>query len=87
MKEVFKFIAWQWRKWEFWQKCFILTAPLMGASVTAPKPWDQYLAVLPMLVVFGFMCKWWIWDGVVRSWNSYKEDRNQLLTTIKNSDQ
>lgn len=86
MREILKFLAWQWRKWEFWQKCFIVSAPLMGASIAAPEAWRIYLAAIPMLVAFGFTFKWFVWDGVRSSWRKYCEERNKLFGVIKDSD-
>jgi hypothetical protein len=31
--------------------------------------------------------KWLLWDTLRSSWAEYKEHRNSLLTTIKNSDE
>jgi hypothetical protein len=31
--------------------------------------------------------KWFFWDAFQSSWAQYKEHRNSLLTTIKNSDE
>jgi hypothetical protein len=47
---------------------------------------NRWLFAVPMIVVFGFTTKWFVWDGVKASWQKYKEDRNSLLTTIKESD-
>lgn len=86
MKEIFRFLAWQWSKWEFWQKCFILTAPFLGASLALPEPWASWVGLIPMLTVFGFMVKWFIVDGIKSAWAKYKAERNQLFDTIKDSD-
>ncbi len=86
MKEIVGFLKWQWNKFEFWPKCFVVSSSFIGASIVAPEPVNRWLFAVPMIVVFGFTTKWFVWDGVKASWQKYKEDRNSLLTTIKESD-
>ena len=85
MKEVLQFIRWQWRKWETWQKCYIICAFFAGAGVFAPKPYDAYLFSIPMIIIFSWTAKWWIWDQVKESWNKYQTEKQGLFTTIKDS--
>ena len=87
MKEIVNFLKWQWQKFEFWQKCFVISSFFMGAGIAAPESVRHLLLAVPLIVVFGFMTKWFIWDGIHSSWVKYKEERNSLLTTIKQSDQ
>ena len=85
MKEVLDFISWQWSKWEFWQKGFIVGAFFAGAGVFAPKPYDAYLFAIPMIVMFVWCSKWWAWDQLIESWNKYKTEKRELFTNIKDS--
>jgi hypothetical protein len=87
MKEIVNFLKWQWNKFEFWQKCFVGSSFFVGSALVAPSPYNLWLSYIPMIVVFGFLTKWMIWDGVRSSWLKYKQERNSLLTTIKQSDQ
>jgi len=41
---------------------------------------------VPITIFFVYTFKWAVWDGVRDSWTKYKAHRNQLLTTIKNSE-
>lgn len=86
MKEIFKFLKWQWRKFELWQKTFIFASFVGGASIGAPPEIQFYMLLFPMIVIFGFFTKWIIWDRTVESWNEYKKERDGLFDTIKNSD-
>lgn len=85
-KEVINFIHWQWSKYDFWQKCFVGSSAFFGAAIAAPQPYATYLSFVPMAVVFSFMTKWLIWDGTKAAWNRYKEEKQTLFTTIKESD-
>lgn len=85
MKEVLKFIRWQWRKWETWQKGYIIGAFFMGAGVVAPNPYDLYLLAIPMIVLFVHCSKWMVWDQVKASWRKYKTEKQELFPTIKDS--
>lgn len=86
MKEVFNFLKWQWQKFEFWQKCFVGSSFFIGASIVAEPPYDQYLGMVPLVIVGAFFIKWVVIDGTRSAWQRYKQERNQLLTTIRDSD-
>ena len=85
MKEILEFISWQWRKWEIWQKGFIIGAFFAGGSVFAPNPYDVYLFAIPMTALFFWCGKWMVWDQVKASWTKYKTEKQELFTTIKDS--
>ena len=86
MKEILNFIVWQWSKWQTWQKGYIICAFFLGAGVVAPKPYDIYLLAIPMIVMFIWTGKWWVWDQVKESWIKYQTEKQELFTNIKNSD-
>ena len=85
MKDILQFISWQWRKWEIWQKGFIIGSFFAGAGVFAPKPYDVYLFAIPMIVMFFWTSKWLVWDGLMASWNKYQTEKRELFTNIKDS--
>jgi Sec-independent protein secretion pathway component TatC len=86
MKEVVDFIVWQWNKWQTWQKWYIAGAFMLGAGVAAPSPYDKILFTIPMIMLFLWTSKWWIWDQLKASWDAYKKEKQELFATIKNSD-
>jgi protein-S-isoprenylcysteine O-methyltransferase Ste14 len=86
MKEIFGFIGWQWRKWELWQKIFIVSMTVFVGAVLLPNPYDVYVVGTLMFVMLGWTFKWAVWDNVQANWQKYKQERNQLLQIIKDSD-
>jgi len=86
MKELWSFLTWQWTKFEFWQKCWIVSAAFFGAALVSEPPYVFYLSLVPMIVVLGSMLKWVIWDGSKSQWERYQKEKKELLDTIKNSD-
>jgi Sec-independent protein secretion pathway component TatC len=82
MKEVFYFLLWQWRKWEFWQKGWIVCAFVFGAGVSAPEPYKPYLMGAPLLFVFSYMLKWMFWDSVRDSWLRYQKEKRQVVDIL-----
>ena len=84
--EILRFIAWRWRTWEFWQKCFVIVMPCLPLSLLTPAPWDYWLSLVPMMVVFGFILKWAVWDSIHKNWLAYKKSRQELFDTIRDSD-
>ncbi len=83
MRNFLMFIQWQWREFEFWQKCFIVVVPAIVASVFLPKPYDQYLYLAAMSVVFAFFTKWIVWDGIKASYAKYRKQRDNLFNEIR----
>jgi Sec-independent protein secretion pathway component TatC len=85
MKEVLNFVVWQWNQWKTWQKCYIIGAFMLGAGVMAPSPYDKILFAVPMIMLFVWTGKWWVWDQLMESWNKYKTEKRELFTNIKDS--
>jgi hypothetical protein len=86
IKDVITFIQWQWNKFEFWQRCFIFSSFFFGAALVAEPPYVFYFTIIPMVVVFGFMFKWFFIEPTVKAWNKYQEEKTQLFATIKESE-
>ena len=87
MKEQIGFIRWWFSKLELWQ--WILLASLvlnigslfaLGTSLSS----DMNLVGMILLLIVFF--KWFVLDPLKTSWARYREQRNSLLTTIKDSD-
>lgn len=87
MKEIFNFLKWQWRKWELWQKMYILSAFIIGVGFAADHPYRGWIILSGLVVMFGHAIKWFLWDRAVESWNEYKKEKQNLFETIKTSDQ
>jgi hypothetical protein len=91
MKEQIGFIRWWCSKLEIWQ--WILLASLVlnvgsplanlfaiGTEISSNM---NLVGMILLLIVF---FKWFMLDPLKTSWTRYKEQRNSLLTTIKDSD-
>ena len=81
--EILRWIRWQWRQWEFWQKCFIAAMFCMGVSAGSSKPYDLYFAAVGVIIFFSFTFKWCIVDPAIKSYKEYKRQRDELFDTIK----
>jgi hypothetical protein len=82
MKEVFYFLQWQWRRFEFWQKSWIFAMALIGAGTTAPDTWRLYLLGAGSAIILAFMAKWIFWDGVKSAWNNYQEEKDKVIRIL-----
>ena len=87
MKEQFGFERWLFSGLEVWQWVLLTSLLLnvgslfaLGTEISS----GMNMAGMTLLLVVTF--KWFVWDGLKASWTRYKEHRNTLLTTIKNSD-
>jgi hypothetical protein len=85
--EILNFLKWQWNKWQFWQKCYIFGACLLGAGVVAPEPYSLYLFAVPVTMLVVWTGKWMLWDQAVESWNTYKKEKSSLFDTIREGKQ
>ena len=86
MTEFFRWMHWVWRRQERWQKLWIVAMFFMGMGLSA-EGWAKIVVMSVPAAIFGFyVIKWIFWDTVRSSWLKYKEHRNHLLTTIRNSD-
>jgi hypothetical protein len=86
MKEILGFIAWQWRKWELWQRLFIVSMIVFVGAILLPDPYDVYVVLVLMSVMLGWTFKWAVWDNLRANWQKYREERNRLFKIIKDSD-
>jgi len=86
MKEVWSFLQWQCRRLELWQWAFIFASFLQGVGWTLGGEYGPWIAVFGAGIILAFLLKWAVWDGTLSAWNRYKKERNELLTTIRDSD-
>lgn len=87
MKEILNFINWTWRGWESWQKAIVVSFVLNISSIFVTLPWGLYMAYVGWSIIVIVVIKD-IWlPMVLEKWHKYKNHRNQLLTTIKDSSQ
>jgi dolichyl-phosphate-mannose--protein O-mannosyl transferase len=87
MKEQIGFIRWWFSRLEIWQWLLLSSLFLNVGSLFAigtEISSKMNLAGLSLLMVVFF--KWCVIDALKASWARYKEHRNGLLTTIKDSD-
>jgi hypothetical protein len=87
MKEQIGFIRWWFSKLELWQ--WVLLASLffnVGSLFAIGTKISSNMNLIGMILLLIVFFKWFVLDSVKDSWTRYKEQRNNLLTTIKDSD-
>ena len=87
MKEQIGFVRWWFSKLELWQ--WILLTSLVfnvGSLFTLGTEISSDMNLIGMVLLLIVFFKWFIVDTFKASWTRYKEQRNSLLTTIKDSD-
>ena len=87
MKEQIGFIRWWFSKLEIWQ--WILLASLVfnvGSLFAIGTEISSGMNLVGMILLLIVFFKWFVLESLKTSWTSYKEQRNTLLTTIKDSD-
>jgi hypothetical protein len=86
MKEIVGFIKYSWNSWEFWQKALVGNIFLQAGSWLFPHPYRLWISAFGWLLLCYVFFSWWWKDLLLTKWTKYKEERNHLLNTIKNSD-
>jgi dolichyl-phosphate-mannose--protein O-mannosyl transferase len=86
MKEQIGFIRWWFSKLEL-QQWFLLVSLLLnvGSLFALGKEISSNMNLVGMILLLIVFFKWCVLDSLKTSWTRYKEQRNSLLTTIKDS--
>jgi hypothetical protein len=86
MNNILDFLRYCWSSWELWQRAIILSLILNVASIFVPSPWGLYMTYVGWSVLILVVIKD-IWFPMIQEkWVKYQQHRNQLLTTIRDSD-
>jgi hypothetical protein len=86
MKEQIGFIRWWFSKLELWQWVLVLSLVLnIGSLFAIGTELSSPLNTAGMFLLLVVFFKWFMLDPLKTSWARYKEQRNSLLTTIKDS--
>ena len=83
--DILGWLRWQWRKWETWQKFWIVGFFFFGAGVSASEEYKPYVFAIPVSIFFFYTGKWWVWEPIKESYENYQKERQGLFDTIKNS--
>lgn len=85
-QNVINFVIYCWKSWEFWQKALIINIVLQAACWLFAEPYRTYISGVGWTLLIGVFFNWWWKDLLLPKWQKYKEHKNQLLTTIKESE-
>ncbi len=81
--EIFRWLRWQWRQFETWQKSWLLGAFFLGAGLMLDGILGKIFIAIPFAIFMGYTFKWWFYEPITNSWNKYKEQRETLFDTIR----
>lgn len=84
--EIVKFCLWQWRRFDLWQRLLILVPLLTLINVFVPEPYQGWLTLIAGGILLILVISFVIVDGILPSWQRYRQERQQLFDRIKNSD-
>jgi len=85
VKEIARFLSYCWHGLDTWARLLILSVMLNIAAVFVPEPVRLGLQIAAWSIIFSLLFKIAVWDWFLDKWTKYKNHRNQLLTTIKDS--
>jgi hypothetical protein len=81
--EIFRWLRWQWRQFETWQKFWVLGCSFLGAGIMSDGLARKIFFAVPIMILLVYTFKWWIYEPAVSSWRKYKEQRDTLFDTIR----
>jgi len=85
LKELARFLRYCWSSLDTWARLLILSVMLNLSAVFVPEPTRLLLQIAAWGIIFSLLFKIAVWDWFLDKWTKYKNHRNQLLTTIKDS--
>lgn len=85
MKEFARFLHWCWLGLDTWARLLVFSVALNIAAVFVPEPVRLCLQIAAWSIIGSLFFKIIVWDWFLDKWNKYKNHRNHLLTTIKDS--
>lgn len=77
--ELLRWLRWQWRQFETWQKLWFLAMFLMIVGAAS----YEILFYAGIAIVFSLACKWFVIDRVQASYAEYKRQRDNLFNEIR----
>lgn len=87
MKEQIQFVRWLFSGLEIWQWLMLISLFLnVGSLFAIGTEISSKMNLAGMSILLVVCSKWFVIDPLMTSWSRYKEQRNTLLTTIKDSD-
>jgi hypothetical protein len=84
MKEIFDFLAWQWNKWQGWQRVYAVSMCMIATGFVMPGVIGALLLVVGVTSILSWLFKWAIWDSVSNAYTEFKKEK-QEDEQIKNS--
>ena len=86
MKEQIRFVRWLFSGLELWQWLMLVSMFLnVGSLFAIGTEISSNMNLAGMSILLLVCTKWFMIDPLIVSWTRYKEQRNTLLTTIKDS--
>lgn len=86
MKEILNFVVYTWKSWELWQKVLVANIVLQASSWMFPVQYQPWVSGLGWTLLLAVFASWWYKDMLLPKWQAYKQHRNSLLKTIKDSE-
>lgn len=76
MKEVINFIAWQWKKWEGWQRVYAVSMFMIVVGFVMPGLLGALILVVGLTSLLSWLFKWAVWDSVTTAFEEYKKEKD-----------
>lgn len=83
--KILYFLQWQWRRFETWQKFWMLSMFLFGAGLVASEERKAWFLYPACAIVLCFVLKWVFYDAVRHAWAEFNKEQQQVIDIMKDT--
>jgi hypothetical protein len=80
MKDIINFIAWQWQRWETWQRIYAVAMVSVAIGFLLPGIIGAFLLVVGLTSLLSWLFKWAVWDSIASAYNEFKKEQHNDST-------
>lgn len=82
--EIIRFLQWQWRQFDTWQKWYFLALFCLGFGLATDNPiHKEYMLMTGGGIIFVLLFKWAVINSTIDAYKEYKKQRDSLFDEIK----
>ena len=83
MKKFFNFIAWSFKKTDFFDRTMCVASFLMGASIVLDDPIRLNVFLVGAAIPALWALRWLVWVAPRAVWRQYVAEQNQTIDLLK----
>jgi hypothetical protein len=86
MKDIIGYLRWTVSNWDITDRLYWGGITIVFIGLFLPEPTAWYIITIGVTCLLISFVKGLVWESLKRSYGRYKDERNKLFNTIKESD-